>query len=154
LREGLRARDKSSSRGGGPRKNNLRKTEKFAVTERILVFLYFTHSSVFAVPEDLTSTLQKYTEQGYRVIALGRRTLSETSYTKIQRMRREDVEHDLEFLGMIVLENRLKPETEPVIGILKAACMKTVMVTGRQEKEEFELYFLGKFLLHVLCTIV
>jgi cation-transporting ATPase 13A3/4/5 len=47
-------------------------------------------------------------------------------------MRREDVEHDLEFLGMIVLENRLKPETEPVIGGLKGACMKMVMITGRK----------------------
>ncbi|PNF39528.1 hypothetical protein B7P43_G11110 [Cryptotermes secundus] len=82
------------------------------------------------VPEELNVTLQTYTEQGYRVIALGRRTLAETSYTKIQRMRREDMEKDLEFLGMIVLENRLKPETEPVIGVLKAAHLKIVMITG------------------------
>jgi cation-transporting ATPase 13A3/4/5 len=82
------------------------------------------------VPEDLTSTLQIYTEQGYRVIAMGRRTLVETSYTKIQRMRREDMEQGLEFLGMIVLENRLKPETEPVIGVMRAAHLKIVMITG------------------------
>jgi len=52
-------------------------------------------------------------------------------------MRREDVENDLEFLGMIVLENRLKPETEPVIGGLKGACMKMVMITGRKGKRIF-----------------
>lgn len=97
------------------------------------------------MPEDLTSRLQEYTEQGYRVIAVGRRTLSETSYTKIQRMRREDVERDMEFLGMIILENRLKPETEPVIGVLKQACMKLVMITGREEKEHLGLFFLGNF---------
>jgi len=49
-------------------------------------------------------------------------------------MRREDVEQDLEFLGMIVLENRLKPETEPVIGVLKGACVKLVMITGKKER--------------------
>jgi Cation transport ATPase len=111
-----------------------------------LAFMLLTPSSrLFAVPEDLTSILQEYTEQGYRVIALGRRTLSDTSYTKIQRMRREDVEHDLEFLGMIVLENRLKPETEPVIGVLKGACVKIVMITGGKEKDHLELFFLGSF---------
>jgi cation-transporting ATPase 13A3/4/5 len=86
------------------------------------------------VPEDLNSTLQEYTEQGYRVIALGRRTLADISYSKIQRMRREDMEQDLEFLGMIVLENRLKPETEPVIGVLKGAHLKIVMITGAKRK--------------------
>jgi len=117
--------------------------------ERTLAaFLWLTSSShLFAVPEDLTSTLQEYTEQGYRVIALGRRTLSDTSYTKIQRMRREDVEQDLEFLGMIVLENRLKPETEPVIGTLKGAGVKMVMITGRKGKDRLELFFVGNFLL-------
>jgi cation-transporting ATPase 13A3/4/5 len=78
----------------------------------------------------MNSTLQEYTEQGYRVIALGRRSLAETSYSKIQRMCREDVEQDLEFLGMIVLENRLKAATGPVIGVLKAAHVKIVMITG------------------------
>jgi hypothetical protein len=87
---------------------------------------------LLAVPDDLNSTLEVYTEQGYRVIAMGRRTLAQTSYTKIQRMRREELEQDLEFLGMIVLENRLKPETEPVIGVLRGAHLKVVMITGKR----------------------
>ncbi|KAJ4445475.1 hypothetical protein ANN_07283 [Periplaneta americana] len=82
------------------------------------------------VPEDLPSTLQQYTEKGHRVIAIGRRVLEESSYTKIQRMRREDAEQDLEFLGMFVLENRLKMESQPVIKVLKAARIKVVMITG------------------------
>ncbi|XP_069683433.1 polyamine-transporting ATPase 13A3-like isoform X2 [Periplaneta americana] len=82
------------------------------------------------VPEDLPSTLQQYTEKGHRVIAIGRRVLEESSYTKIQRMRREDAEQDLEFLGMFVLENRLKMESQPVINVLKAARIKVVMITG------------------------
>jgi magnesium-transporting ATPase (P-type) len=68
-------------------------------------------------------------------------------------MRREDVELDLEFLGMIVLENRLKPETEPVIGLLKGACMKMVMITGKKGKDRLELFFVGNFLLGGLCIM-
>ena len=37
---------------------------------------------------------------------------------------------DLEFLGLIVLENRIKRETKPVIKQLKGANLRTVMVTG------------------------
>lgn len=90
--------------------------------------------NLLVVPEDLNSTLEEYTEQGYRVIALGRRPLAESSYGKIQRMRREEIEQDLEFLGMIVLENRLKPETEPVIGVLKGAQLKIIMITGEEHE--------------------
>lgn len=37
---------------------------------------------------------------------------------------------DLTFLALIIMENRLKPETSPVIAQLNTACIKTVMVTG------------------------
>ena len=49
----------------------------------------------------------RYTEKGYRVIALARKNLAETmNYRKIQRMERTDSEKDLTFLGLIILENR------------------------------------------------
>jgi len=43
---------------------------------------------------------------------------------------REEVETDLTFLGLIVLENRLKPETKGVIQVLKNADIRSIMVTG------------------------
>ena len=43
---------------------------------------------------------------------------------------REDVECDLTFGGLIAMENTLKPETTPVIKILKNANIRTVMITG------------------------
>jgi cation-transporting ATPase 13A3/4/5 len=43
---------------------------------------------------------------------------------------REQVECDLTFLGLLVMENRLKPETAPVIQQLLEANMRTIMVTG------------------------
>jgi len=44
---------------------------------------------------------------------------------------RDVVESDLEFIGLIVFENKLKPETTPVISELHDANIRTVMVTGQ-----------------------
>jgi len=43
---------------------------------------------------------------------------------------REKLENNLEFLGLIIMENRLKPETCRVISGLKAANIRTIMCTG------------------------
>lgn len=43
---------------------------------------------------------------------------------------REKLENNLEFLGLIIMENRLKPETCSVISKLKAANIRTIMCTG------------------------
>lgn len=45
-------------------------------------------------------------------------------------MSREAVENDMSFLGLVILENRLKPDTTSVIDSLSAANIRTVMVTG------------------------
>lgn len=83
------------------------------------------------VPEDFHVVLKNYTRKGYRVIAAALRSLpSSINYTKMQRLSREEVESDLVFLGLIVLENKLKPETTPVISKLKDANLRLVIVTG------------------------
>ena len=43
---------------------------------------------------------------------------------------RKDVECDLRFLGLLVMQNKLKPETKPVIMELKSAAIRCVMATG------------------------
>ncbi len=40
------------------------------------------------------------------------------------------MEIDLEFLGLIIMENRLKPETHDVIVHLKESNIRTIMCTG------------------------
>lgn len=42
----------------------------------------------------------------------------------------ESLEIELNFLGLLVMENRLKIETAPVIGQLQKAKIRTIMVTG------------------------
>ena len=56
-------------------------------------------------------TFFSYTASGYRVIALSKRDLDPSvNYKKIQRMERNQAEKDLEFLGLIILENRQEPK--------------------------------------------
>lgn len=50
----------------------------------------------------------------------------------VQMKNRDECEMELEFLGIIVMENRLKPETAPVIEILRQAEIKIIMITGNK----------------------
>lgn len=43
---------------------------------------------------------------------------------------REAVECNLEFLGLVILQNKIKPETAAVISELRDAGIRSVMVTG------------------------
>lgn len=81
------------------------------------------------IPPDFHDILESYTQEGYRVIALAHRELKLT-YAKVQRCQRELIEADLDLLGLIVLENRLKPDTTPCMKDLNAAGIRLVMVTG------------------------
>ena len=72
-----------------------------------------------------------YTTQGYRVIALAAKTMNpQITWTRIQKMTRNEVEANLELTGLLVMWNQLKKETIPAIRILKEAHIRTVMVTG------------------------
>lgn len=49
---------------------------------------------------------------------------------KTQKMKREEAESNLNFLGFIIFENKLKPQTTGVIQTLEAAGIRRVMCTG------------------------
>ncbi|XP_053420707.1 probable cation-transporting ATPase 13A4 isoform X2 [Nycticebus coucang] len=80
------------------------------------------------VPTSFVSELQIYTTQGFRVIALAYKKLDNDSHTTA--WTREEVELNLIFLGLLILENRLKEETKPVLEELISARIRTVMITG------------------------
>ncbi|XP_014273142.1 polyamine-transporting ATPase 13A3 [Halyomorpha halys] len=83
------------------------------------------------VPSDFETELEEYTREGYRVLGLAYKQFpSKLSYAKMQRLSREEAETDLVFLGLVVMENRLKPETSGVLHLLRDAKIRTVMVTG------------------------
>uniref|UniRef100_A0A8C5IES2 Cation-transporting ATPase n=1 Tax=Junco hyemalis TaxID=40217 RepID=A0A8C5IES2_JUNHY len=80
------------------------------------------------VPSNFESKLLLYTAQGFRVIGLACKSLQ--AGKPPAALTREEVESDLTFLGLLIMENRLKRETKPVLEELSAARIRTVMVTG------------------------
>ncbi|XP_053738745.1 polyamine-transporting ATPase 13A3-like isoform X1 [Synchiropus splendidus] len=83
------------------------------------------------VPQDFAETLETYTKQGFRVIALAHRQLeSKLSWHKVQSLSRDLIESNMEFLGLIVMQNKIKKETAGVLVDLRHANIRTLMVTG------------------------
>lgn len=82
------------------------------------------------VPVDYDDILSQYTHKGYRVIACAAKYEPKLSWMKVQKMTRADAECDLEFVGFIIFENKLKPTTAGVISELGQAGIRNVVCTG------------------------
>ncbi|KAK5643080.1 hypothetical protein RI129_006925 [Pyrocoelia pectoralis] len=83
------------------------------------------------LPLNFNTRLSEITAQGFRVIALAYKTLpSKFKWKDAQKVERVTVECDLVFLGLLIMQNTLKPETQPIISALKDANIRTVMITG------------------------
>ncbi|XP_042526258.1 probable cation-transporting ATPase 13A5 [Dipodomys spectabilis] len=83
-----------------------------------------------SVPKNFPQELRNYTVQGFRVIALAHRALKTGRLSEVENLEREKVESELTFLGLLIMENRLKKETKPVLKELSEAHIRTIMVTG------------------------
>uniref|UniRef100_A0A674NVX0 ATPase 13A3 n=1 Tax=Takifugu rubripes TaxID=31033 RepID=A0A674NVX0_TAKRU len=75
------------------------------------------------VPENFAEVLEGYTKQGFRVIALAHRRLE-------SKLTWDHLEAKMDFLGLIIMQNKLKAETAGVLHDLHKARIRTVMVTG------------------------
>ena len=75
------------------------------------------------LPINYTHKLQEYTEQGFRVIAIGSKQVNGVS-------SREEAESNLVFLGFMVMENKLKSISSETIETLNKCGVRTIMATG------------------------
>lgn len=79
-----------------------------------------------SVPHGFTDLLEKNALQGFRVLAL--------AYKEIDRsqanMPRKEAESELNFAGLLILENRLKPDTKHFISRLNAASLAIKIISG------------------------
>ncbi|XP_062363430.1 polyamine-transporting ATPase 13A2 isoform X13 [Cinclus cinclus] len=83
------------------------------------------------VPPDFSQMLRHYTSDGFRVLALAYKALgSVATFEEALQLPRDSVESGLNFLGFLVMKNVLKPESAPVIQLLRSANIRPVMVTG------------------------
>ncbi|KYQ50050.1 putative cation-transporting ATPase 13A3, partial [Trachymyrmex zeteki] len=87
-------------------------------------------SKMETVPKNISLTLEQFTKRGFRVIAIGRRETISKSSQEISKLSRETIERDLDFLGLVILENRLKQSTAPVIKELREANIRVMMITA------------------------
>ncbi|KAF9123796.1 hypothetical protein BGW39_008689 [Mortierella sp. 14UC] len=81
------------------------------------------------LPLDYQERLAYYTHHGYRVIACAYKSVPTLNFIRAQRLKREQAEADLTFLGFIVFENKLKPTTAPIIATLGNARIRQVIVS-------------------------
>ena len=82
------------------------------------------------VPSDYEDLLAYYTHRGFRVIACATKHVAKLNWVKIQKMKREEAESMLDFVGFIIFENKLKPSTAGVLDELTDAAIRKVMCTG------------------------
>lgn len=84
-----------------------------------------------SLPANFAEVLASYAASGYRVIAMAHKQLHrKVTWRDALKMKRHVAECDLDFLGLIIMQNALKPETIPVINELHSAQVRTVMITG------------------------
>lgn len=81
-------------------------------------------------PHDYEDLLSYYTKRGYRVIAIAGKSIEGLTWIKAQKLKREQAESNLQFLGLIIFENKLKPGTAPAIQALRSAHLACRMITG------------------------
>ncbi|KAK6433634.1 hypothetical protein LTR95_010188 [Oleoguttula sp. CCFEE 5521] len=81
-------------------------------------------------PPDYEDLLAHYTHRGFRVIACATKHIFKLNWLKMQKMKRDEAESNLEFVGFIIFENKLKDTTAGIIEELKEANLRTVMCTG------------------------
>jgi cation-transporting ATPase 13A3/4/5 len=83
-----------------------------------------------SLPDEFDDILNDYTQRGYRVLACASKALESMSSEEIKALSLSEIEEDLTFQGLIVLQNKLKPETIPALDALREADIVVKMATG------------------------
>lgn len=81
------------------------------------------------IPHNFNETLAKYTSKGFRVLGLAGKPLK-MSYLSSNHIDRTKLEKNMIFLGLMIIDNKLKDKTIPSIQELKDANQKMLMATG------------------------
>ena len=86
------------------------------------------------LPSNFEAMLALYAGGGYRVLGCADRilTVEQAAAAAVRSLARVEAEAagQLQFVGLVVLENKLKPSSAGVIAALQAAAMNVCMITG------------------------
>ena len=82
------------------------------------------------IPQNFNDELNNYTTKGYRVLALASKAI-QMDFSESLEISRNYCEKDLIFLGLLVVENKLKKVTSKILKVLsEKANLKVRMATG------------------------
>ena len=81
------------------------------------------------IPLNYHSLLSSYTSRGYRVLALAMKCIK-MKYTQSQKVSREFIEGNMIFLGLLIVQNKLKDITTQTISEIDTADIRMIMATG------------------------
>jgi cation-transporting P-type ATPase 13A2 len=87
-------------------------------------------SSVLVVPYKFSSVLHSYVREGYRVLACAYRPLPHSHIQSARHLSRQEAEQHLSLSGLLILQNAVKPESQPAINCLRSANIDCAMITG------------------------
>ncbi|KAK4040649.1 hypothetical protein C8A01DRAFT_35302 [Parachaetomium inaequale] len=85
------------------------------------------------IPKDYEETFKYFTRRGSRVLALAYKHLTtegEWGASRINDLKRENVEADLHFAGFLVLQCPLKEDAKEAVRMLNESSHRVVMITG------------------------
>ncbi len=66
---------------------------------------------------------------------------------------RDQIEKNMDFLGMIIMQNKLKSETPCVLEELRRANIRTVMVTGTENMSSVVYMFFWWFVFYIYTSM-
>ena len=81
------------------------------------------------VPDNFNEILAGYTSKGLRVLAMATKFIK-MDFNQAQKVPQDFVEKNMIFLGLLIVQNKLKKATKSSIQTLDQANLKMVMATG------------------------
>ncbi|EFC37639.1 cation translocating P-type ATPase [Naegleria gruberi] len=84
-----------------------------------------------SIPPNYSDMLKCYAQKGYRVMALASKTLpSNLTLSELETLPREYVESEMEFIGLLLVENKVKKGTSKSIKTLLDCNIKCIICSG------------------------
>lgn len=87
-----------------------------------------------SLPLDYVEVTQKHAKYGFYILAVAHKVLtSECSKAEIADMSRNDLESGLSLIGLIMFENKMRPDSPDAIAMLKEGNIRSLICTGDNE---------------------
>ena len=86
-------------------------------------------SNPSTIPANFEKILNSYTTKGYRVLGMAAKSIN-LNLQQSQTITREEVEKDMIFLGLLIVQNKLKEKTKDSLAKYDKADLRMLMATG------------------------